>query len=163
MKTSHFIFNAIKGILLFSVISVANAGAPLWTFEALTATTVAVPSNAIVSVQYRVTNQSNKSHTLVMQSIPGVLQVTAGAGVCSSPFVLAGHASCTLSLQIIGSELNGSISEGPIVCQQGGSMNQCYHPAAADILHITHIPFTDANISVSDSPLILINGGQLVV
>ena len=71
MKTSHFIFNAIKGILLFSALSTANAGTPLWTFEALTATTIAVPSDATASVQYRVTNQSNKPHTLTMQPIPG--------------------------------------------------------------------------------------------
>jgi hypothetical protein len=141
------------------MISVANAGTPLWTFEALTPTTVAVPFNAIASVQYRVTNQSNRSHTLVMQSIPGVLQVTSGAGVCSNPFVLAGHASCTLSLQIIGSELNRPISDGPIICQQGGLTNQCYRPAAAEILQITQTPSADTNIAVSGSPLSLIAGG----
>ena len=62
-------------------------------------------------------------------------------------------------MQINGSELNGSISDGPTVCQQD-STNQCYRPAAADILHITQIQPTDAAITVSDSPLSLVANGS---
>jgi hypothetical protein len=68
-------------------------------------------------------------------------------------------------LQLNGSELNGPISDGPIVCQQD-STNQCYRPAAADILHITPTQSTDAAITVSGSPLSLaINGstGSLTI
>ncbi|HFF3078666.1 TPA: IPT/TIG domain-containing protein [Legionella pneumophila] len=142
------------------------AGTPLWTFEPLTATTVAVPANGTAMVQYRVTNQSSKPHTLSMQPIRGITQITTGLNVCGNPFVLRGKNSCILSLQINGSQLNGAVTDGPVVCQQG-NMNQCYRPSSTNILRITQAsPITDAVITVTGSPLILtVNGptGQLTI
>ncbi|MGX8741609.1 IPT/TIG domain-containing protein [Legionella pneumophila] len=142
------------------------AGTPLWTFEPLTATTVAVPANGTAMVQYRVTNQSSKPHALSMQPIRGITQITTGLNVCGNPFVLRGKNSCILSLQINGSQLNGAVTDGPVVCQQG-NMNQCYRPSSTNILRITQAsPITDAVITVTGSPLILtVNGqtGQLTI
>ncbi|MCC5792641.1 MAG: IPT/TIG domain-containing protein [Legionellaceae bacterium] len=138
----------------------------MWTFEPLTATTIAVPANVSATVQYRVTNQSSKPHTLTMQPVRGITQITTGLGICGNPFVLRGKNSCILSLQINGSQLNGPVTDGPVVCQQG-SLNQCYRPGSANILRITQAPpITDAVITVTGSPLTLtVNGqtGQLTI
>lgn len=148
------------------MMTTAYAGTPLWTFEPLTATTIAVPANGSAMVQYRVTNQSSKPHTLTMQPIGGITQSTTGFNVCGNPFVLRGKNSCILSLQINGSQLNAPIVDGPVVCQQG-STNQCYRPSSANILRITQAsPITDAVITVTGSPLTLtVNGatGQLTI
>lgn len=131
------------------------AATPLWTFEPLTATTIAIPTNSTALVQYRVTNQSARPHTLTMQPGQGMTQITTGLNVCGNPFVLRGKSSCTLSLQINGSTLNAPVMDGPVVCQQGNK-NQCYRPSSANILRITQAPpIGDAVITVSGSPLTL--------
>lgn len=135
------------------------AGIPLWTFEAQTPTHLALPANNIAIVQYRVTNQSSKPHTLSMQPIPGITQITTGLNVCGNPFVLRSKNSCILSLQINGSLIKSAITDGPVVCQQG-NLNQCYRPSKANILRITQAPpITSAVISVTGSPLTLTVAG----
>lgn len=94
-----------------------------------------------------------------MQSIQGITQLTTGLGICSNPFILRGKASCTLSLQVNGSQLTQPISDGPIVCEQGSTL-QCYRPASANILAITQATaITDATITVTGSPLTLTTNG----
>lgn len=148
------------------MITAAFAGTPLWTLEPLTATAIAVPANGSAMVQYRLTNQSSKPHTLTMQPIRGVTQITSGLNVCNNPFVFRGKNSCILSLQINGSQLDRPVTDGPVVCQQG-NLNQCYRPSAINILRITQAPpITDAVIAVTGSPLALtVNGptGQLTI
>lgn len=147
----------LKRILAFLcsvfMITAVFAGTPLWTFEPLTATTVAVPANGTAVVQYRVTNQSSKPHTLTMQAIRGIAQITTGLNVCGNPFVLSGKNSCILSLQINGSQLNGPVTDGPVVCQQG-NLNQCYRPSSTNILRITRGPVPMATISVNPTTLL---------
>ncbi|WP_197933189.1 hypothetical protein [Legionella antarctica] len=131
----------------------------MWTFEPLTATNIQVPANGTATVQYRVTNQSRAPHTLTLQRIEGISQITTGLGVCGNPFVLRGKNSCILSLQINGGELNRPIVDGPVVCQQG-STSQCYRPSANNILRITQSPpITNVVITGSGSPLTLTVGG----
>ncbi|HFE6145846.1 TPA: hypothetical protein ACF9VZ_003155, partial [Legionella pneumophila] len=72
-----------------------------------------MPANGTAVVQYRVTNQSSKPHTLTMQAIRGIAQITTGLNVCGNPFVLRGKNSCILSLQINGSQLSSPITDGP--------------------------------------------------
>lgn len=142
------------------------AGAPLWTFEPLTATTISVPANGTATIQYRVTNQTSKPRTLTMQPIQGISQITTGLNVCGSAFFLRSKGSCILSLQVNGSALNTPIINGPVVCQQG-SNNQCYRPGKVNILSVTQAPaITDAPITASGSPLTLtVNSstGQLTI
>lgn len=150
MKAASFIIRTLSSILTVSLFNSVEAGTPLWTFTPLTATTVAIQSNDTVAVQYRVSNQSSRVHTLNMQSIQGITQVTTGPGVCGNPFILEGKASCTLSLQVNGSQLTGSINDGPIVCELSSPL-QCYRPAAADILRITQADVIP-NITITVSP-----------
>ncbi len=136
MKRIGFIKQVLFFLSLFQAMSFSYAGAPLCTFTPLTATTISVPANSTATVQYQVTNQSSRAHTLAMSSITGVSQLTTGVGVCGNPFTLSGHGSCTLSLQIDGSQVASGSTNGPIVCEQGSTL-QCYRPSPADILNIT--------------------------
>lgn len=153
-------------IILLSTLAMttAQAGIPLWTFDPLTATSISLSANETATVQYKVTNQSKRSHNLIMKGIHGVEQITSGAGFCSNVFTLRYQESCILSLQINGNQLTRPINDGPAVCQNGNP-NQCYRPGPANILHVTP-PSTNALLTVSNSPLTLIvNGttGQLTI
>ncbi len=149
----------IKYLLFLSIIifyQAVFAGSPLWRFTPLTSTTVTVSSTSTVTVQYQVTNLSHKTHALKLQSKTGITQTTIGVGICNDPFVLTYNSSCTLSLEIDGSELTQSIFGGPIVCNNGSAL-QCYQPSSSNILRITKDPNTNnATISVTGSPLSLI-------
>lgn len=159
MKRIQWIKNNILMVFLLTITTLSYAGSPVWTFTPLTATTLSVPSNDTATVQYTITNQSSKLHTLSMQSIQGITQITTGLGICGNPFILAAKASCTLSLQVDGSQLTTPINDGPIVCEQGSTL-QCYRPASNDILHITQASaITDATITVTGSPLTLTTNG----
>lgn len=158
--------NGLILILLHSIVALCWVGAveaspaPLWTFTPLTPTTLAVASNATALVQYQITNQSNRPHTLIMQTIPGITQLTSGLGICGNPFILAPHASCILSLQVNGSQLILPINDGPIVADHGSPLQQ-YRPAIHNILHITQAPpITTAIITVTGSPLTLTTHGS---
>ncbi|CAM2784462.1 DUF1566 domain-containing protein [Legionella worsleiensis] len=163
-NNKHFFIQRILAILWLALImTTACAGTPLWTFEPLTATAIAVPVNGTAMVQYRVTNQSSKSHTLIMQPILGITQITTGLNVCGNPFVLSGKgSSCILSLQINGSQLNSPVTDGPVVCQQG-NQNRCYRPGSTNILHITRSLATGATITVNPSALNFIAGNNGLV
>jgi cellulose 1,4-beta-cellobiosidase len=110
----------------------AWGGTPLWSFTPLTATTLTLAAGGTATVQYTLTNNSNKAHSLQMQAITGVTQVTTG-GNCASPAALAGKASCTLNLTI-----SDAITQkgGPVVCESGSAM-QCYQPTSANLLNVT--------------------------
>lgn len=135
--------------------STAQAGSPLWTFTPLTATTITVASNGVALVEYLLTNQSHKTHTLTTTTtVPGVVQNTT-AGHCSNPVTLAYLQSCTLSFDVTGSALQGNVSSGPKVCDQGNAL-QCYQPSLTDSLHITLATAPGATtLSISQSALTL--------
>lgn len=87
---------------------------------------VSLTQSGYAYVQYTVTNQSKKTKTLIMNSIPGVTQMTT-PGNCSNPFTLAYQQSCALTLFVEARHLVGNIKGGPAVCDQGSSL-QCYQP-----------------------------------
>lgn len=157
MKRIGFIKQGLFFLGFFQAMSFSYAGAPVWTFTPLTATTIYVPADSTATVQYQVTNQSNRAHTLAMSSITGVSQITTGAGICSNPFVLPFRgSSCTLSLLVNGSQLTHVITDGPIVCEQGNLL-QCYQPSRKDALNITQTtaPSIATITSTSGSPAVL--------
>ncbi|MEI6095697.1 MAG: hypothetical protein WCR08_09645 [Gammaproteobacteria bacterium] len=145
MKGIQLIKNNILMVFLLTITTLSYAGTPVWTFTPLTATSISVPGNSTATIQYQVTNQSAKSHSLVMTPITGITQTTTGAGICSNPFTLPSKgSSCTLSLQVNGSQLTHSITDGPIVCEQGSTL-QCYKPSPSNVLNI--------NIGLNDTTL----------
>jgi DNA-binding beta-propeller fold protein YncE len=109
---------------------------PVWRFERLTPTQITLYNNGQATVQYRVVNLSNHAHTLKMDPIKGIEQVT-GSGLCDTIFYLSQKgASCILSLLVKGDRISHAVNGGPIVCQVGGGASECYHPSAADELKI---------------------------
>jgi len=135
MNRMNLISKILTGIGLMFVMTLAHAGAPVWTILPLTATTITVPSNSTATVSYQITNQSKRTHTLAMNTIPGITQVTTG-GNCSNQFVLGYQQSCILTLSINGSALSGNVTGGPVICNQGNPI-QCYQPSQANELQIT--------------------------
>ena len=136
MTATHYKTISLSlGALLLSLSGLLHAGSPVWTFTPLTNTTVTVASSETATIQYTVTNQSMRSHTLEMTRIPGISQTTT-AGNCGNPFTLGYQESCTLTLVVTGSALQGNVSGGPKVCQQGNAL-QCYQPSSSDSLNIT--------------------------
>ena len=126
------IFIGLCGWLLMTGI---QAGMPLWTFIPLMNTHLSIAPTQTATVQYLVTNQSKKFYLLTMLPIVGVNQITAGAENCSSPFILGYHQSCILTLQVNGSALIDDVLRGPVVCQQGNSL-QCEQPDLVNSLAI---------------------------
>lgn len=85
MNDRQFINKIMIGIGLMLAMALAHAGAPLWTFTPLTATTITVAtSDTAATIMYQVTNQSRRTYTLAMTAIAGVTQVTT-AGNCPNP------------------------------------------------------------------------------
>ncbi len=84
----------------------------MWGFTALTPTKLLLTQNQSGVVEYRVTNHSPKQHSLVMMRIPGVTQVTTGAGVCNSVFTLMGWQSCILRLNVAGNRIPPAVIGG---------------------------------------------------
>ncbi|WP_419420061.1 hypothetical protein ACNVED_01835 [Legionella sp. D16C41] len=125
--------------LLMLTMAFVQAGTPLWTFTPLTPTTLAVSPYGSATVQYQVTNQSRRTHTLIMRAIPGITQVMTAPGHCSTPFVLGYQQSCILNLLIQGASLSGNIHGGPVVCEQVNPL-QCYQPSIANSLNVTKGP-----------------------
>jgi hypothetical protein len=138
-----------------SITSMAVAATPLWTFLPLTYTTITVASNGFATIQYQITNQSRKPHTLVMRPLSGITQVTT-VGNCPNQFSLDSQQSCTLTLEATGSTLKGNVVGGPEVCQQGGGTLQCYQPSHTNIVRITLNPEPgDTTLLASASSLLL--------
>jgi len=135
MRGNSFIIRLLSSITALCMFHAVEAGSPVWTFTPLTATTISVPTTSSATVQYQVTNQSRKSHTLVMNNITGISQDTS-PGKCANPFTLGYQQSCILTLTVDGSALQGNVAGGPVVCQQGNAL-QCYQPGPADVLAIS--------------------------
>lgn len=161
-----------SSLLLISLFSLCSlplyARTPLYSFTPNPAfpPTVTVGSQGIALVEYQITNHSKKTHTLKLQPINGITQLTDGGGACNDPFVLAGDASCTLSLEINGAIFNPTSGQlQPVVCQQGADGNpspyQCYRPAARDLLNITITRISRLTISPSNLTLSVSGLGTL--
>ncbi len=138
-------------------INFAHAGIPVWTFTPLTVTNVVVPTNGSSIIQYRITNQATRTHTLKMKPVVGASQDSSGVEYCAPLFTLAPQQSCILSINVDGSKLPaGGVRGGPIVCNQGNP-NQCYRPGRPDemVLQSTGAPgqavleFSISNMALS--------------
>ncbi len=125
----------VTAILSFLLLTIAHAGTHLITFTPLTDNHISVPVNGFKIIQYQVTNHSKKTHTLMMQPITGISQITTAEN-CPNPFILGSKQSCILSLQIRGSSLQDPIVAGPKVCEQGNRL-MCYQPSHDHSLNIT--------------------------
>lgn len=169
-KSTISIIQLLIALIYCLFIPASFAGTPVWTFtpDSEYPGTITISPIGTATIRYVVTNQSTKSHTLTLQPIAGISQVTSGSN-CASVFTLGYHQSCTLELSVTGSQLTGNVVGGPVVCQQGSTL-QCYEPSSANALNITLIPIpkytitpsAGANGSISpDSQQTITSGGSV--
>ncbi|CDZ79306.1 hypothetical protein BN59_03624 [Legionella massiliensis] len=141
MKKRLFIWKMLIGFLTYTSISISQAaGIPVWVFNPLTSTTISVPANNKAVIQYQVINQSTRFHTLVMEStIPGITPVVTDCDPrCNGSFCLpTRNSSCTLTLNIDGSQLASNLAIIPRFCEMGNPQ-MCYGPSQP--LNITLTP-----------------------
>lgn len=142
-KQKALLFKVI--LFTLAICRPAMASTPVWTYEALTPTSYPLAVNNSATIQYRVTNQSVKIHTLNMTPIAGI--TPSG---CVNP--LGYHQSCILTLQVNGSLLQGDVIGGPILCQNGNPQ-MCYQPEFKDQLNIHLVPSPPATIQSNVSSL----------
>lgn len=136
-NNENFFMRGAQAFLWSSLMATAaQAGAPVWTFTPLTPTTVALPPGTTGSVEYLVTNHSSRPKNLVIQSTSGITQTSA----CNLAAKGAPGSTCTLTLEINGSNIpEGGIQSGPRLCLNSNP-NQCYQPERANVLHIVKLP-----------------------
>ncbi|RAP38003.1 hypothetical protein B1207_03170 [Legionella quinlivanii] len=134
-----FISKTIAMMIGTSILTAAYAGMPVWTFTPLTQTALTVAVNDTATVQYQITNQSLRPHTLIMRPIPGVSQVVSSPWDCPGTMWLGYQQSCILNLRIHGGALQGSINGGPILCDMGNPL-RCSEPCAGEQLNILQGP-----------------------
>lgn len=149
MKIGVWVFMGLSGC--------AFASTPALQLKPMTETKILISPNEIKKVKYIVINKSNKSLTLGMKSIPGVVQDTSD-GNCNSPFILKQNESCVLNLEIIGKLVKTNYSGGPDVGSYSSPGLYNYRPSSKDSLSITKISsvFYGANIdgnSISICPV----------
>ena len=172
---SHFIRKFTQQLVLGCLMSLAvlstHAGKPLFILTPVTPTTLSVPSNSTVQVQYTVINNTKTTRTLTIQAQTAITQSTSGAGTCTSPFTLIPNQSCTLILRIDGATLAAAaspvVTSGPVVCKTKGNDDNnpdpflCAQPAVSNMLNISlGSPLTTAEITVTGSPLTLTASGS---
>ncbi len=136
------------------IASEVNASSPVWTFTPDPAypPKASVQFNTLATIKYKITNQSQKPHTLSANLPQGVRQITYGAGNCGSKFTLGYQESCNLILKVIGSKIQNSFSGGPRTCD---SNFLCYQPDEKDIINITKVNVEDGALTIAPQSLTL--------
>lgn len=140
MKRSRLMRNIGVGLCTFYFISALHAGIPLWSFRpdaSFPPHTMANVSGT-TTVKYTITNQSKKSHQLVIVPITGISQTSS----CHVGPAGGENSVCTLTLTTTYHSLpEQGVSGGPVLCQANPdgtpNANQCYQPSQADRLSIT--------------------------
>lgn len=152
---SHMKPQVYLGLSVFCFFTTVQAGIPLWKFtpDVNFPPQVSLGPSARTTVKYTITNQSKRTHILIMKPITGINQVTLDEGECDNPFKLGYQQSCILNLQVDGGKLKGNVLGGPVVCNQGNDL-QCYQPGMPDSLQITKEAVTKFFVNGSK----LING-----
>ncbi|KTD09143.1 hypothetical protein Lgra_2378 [Legionella gratiana] len=156
----------ITGVLLLSMVTIAQAAAPLWTFtpDDNFPPVVNVSSTGSATIKYIVQNHSSKPHSLVIEPIQGISQ--------TAPCDVKGKGTCDLVLTVTGSALpTNGVSGGPSLCQKSPNgapnPNQCYQPTSpGKHLQVTKVSGPIASITVNPNLLNLtVNGafGQVTV
>jgi 6-phosphogluconolactonase (cycloisomerase 2 family) len=143
MKQLNNSISLLVASLLLLNCCVLHAAQPKFSIVPVTGavTSILLPRNFTEVIRYQVTNQTILTRTLAVVPIQGISQTTTGSGVCSNPFTLASHETCTLTLVVNGSQVRSSgIHGGPVVCKTDGSSLDpflCSQPNLQDVLAIS--------------------------
>ena len=125
-------------IALVSLVSTETlASSALLSIKVIKPAPLTLARNDSAGSVYQVTNRTKSLRNFVMQSIPGITQITTTTGACSNPILLNQGESCLLNLRIRGNQIPKTIIGGPVLCNNNPSPFACSKPsAAADSLHI---------------------------
>ncbi|SFL85573.1 hypothetical protein SAMN02746073_2287, partial [Legionella jamestowniensis DSM 19215] len=126
-KERHFFTTTITALFCCLMLLNVQAAKPLWLFDPQTPTSITVAKGHSAQIIYTIYNQSSKPKILSMKRIAGISQ--------TAPCRLPAKGSCTLTLNVNGSTLQGNVIGGPALCQQGND-TQCYQPNWENILRI---------------------------
>ncbi len=158
MKLTPLIRIFSVSLSLFFVISTACAAFPLWTFAPNInyPPHISINPSQTATVVYTVQNQSYKAKSLVMKSIPGIVQLFP----CQLTPIGQPGSSCFLILAVTGNALSTEgVHKGPILCQSNSNgtpnSNQCYRPSAADSLNVT-LTKPSVGVTISVNPFIFL-------
>lgn len=147
MYKNHFrnlVIRSMPGLLLMAT---AQAGTPVWTFSAPSPANVEVSDGGIATVQYTVTNQSNKPKNLILNATTGL-----SASAC---YLATRGSTCTLTLTVNGSTVPAEgIHIGPVLCEQSNP-SQCYQPSIENRLSISKNNVSTTSLQTSVSELAL--------
>lgn len=160
-KERHFC-TAITALFCSLMLLNVQAAKPLWLFDPQTPTAITVAKGRSAQIIYTIYNQSSKPKILSMKRIAGISQ--------TAPCRLPAKGSCTLTLNVNGSALQGNVLGGPVLCQQGND-TQCYQPSWENILRIRLTqqppvqqfivtPSAGANGSISPATAQRVNAGS---
>lgn len=158
----------IMGVLVYFITpSLFAETQPKFDIIPTTSTTWFLPSNGFATVGYCVTNRTDITRTLTVGPVSGIVQQLGVSGVapcatpCDNPFTLAHNQSCFLTLQLDGSQLQGEVVGGPVICKTNGPSDNtpdpflCSQPSAFNSLHIFGIGYEQALLTVSPTFLSL--------
>lgn len=141
MKINTLFKQILAGVLSFLIITMAQAGIPVWTFTPnpnFPPTAKVSPEGSVI-VKYELTNFSHLAKTLNLVRRPHEAAITQiGSCVVGPASRTPGvpNPSCTLTLEIKGSLVPPSgLHGGPRVCTLGNP-NQCYVPSPGLELNI---------------------------
>ncbi len=124
-----------------------HAATAKFSVQAIVKSPQNILGNQIITVQYKITNNTKITRTLTTTPITGITQ-TQAANLCSAPFTLASGQSCLLNLQINAAQLNGGVHNGPIICKTKNANDTspdpllCSQASNTDKLDITVQPCT---------------------
>ena len=95
MNTSFLSLQRIACIMMMGLSSYAYCAKPILNINAQFLPPAHLKAGLSTAAIYQVTNNSKSLTTFKLQPIPGVTQITTGAGACSNPIVLNYQQSCT--------------------------------------------------------------------
>ncbi|KTD12141.1 hypothetical protein [Legionella jamestowniensis] len=107
----HRFSTAITALFCSLMLLNVQAAKPLWLFDPQTSTSITVAKGRSDQIIYTIYNQSSKPKILSMKRIAGISQ--------TAPCRLPAKGSCTLTVNVNGSALQGNVIGGPLLCQQG--------------------------------------------
>lgn len=118
----------LKKILSLTLCTSIYAGTPIWTFSPPNPSSILISDNDTPTIQYLVTNASNKPKNLILKPQPGLS--------ASSCYLPNKGSTCTLTVTINGNQTpEEGIHTGPVLCQQANP-NQCYQPPPENQLNV---------------------------
>jgi len=139
------------------ILSANAANTQRFILKALGETRITVSQGETQAVQYRLSNNSDQTRTLIMKPIQGISQQVGGdGGYCGKLTTLKSGQSCVLSLTINSGEIANVNNASPLLCESGANWfddqvvtsESCIQPLPDEKLSVNVIPAGNASFSI---------------